>query len=687
MRAFLLGTPFFRILLAFVCGIFLFEYAESVALAWPLFLAAVLFFIAHFFTKQHITIYKLRWLFGCGVFLFFAAFGFQISAWHKQQNAFANLNKAGVFQAELLSDPVVKPRSFMLKVKTIAFAADSLHFKPTQGNAIVYVAKDSRVQTLRGGDVFLLSTNMLSVRVNGNPEEFNYAHYLARKGFGASVYVDSLHWRLLHRAEGFSLFRLAATCQRHLLQIYKQHEISGDEFAVLAALTLGYQDEIRDELYVSYSNSGALHILSVSGLHVGIVYLIFAFALSFLDKTAKTRLLKSLLIIFLLWAYAVITGLSPSVMRAALMFSMMAFAPVLGFKSNIYNTIFFSAWLLLCIDPNFIFDVSFLLSYTAVLSIVIFHPIFKRLFYFKNKILNWSWDLFCVSIAAQIGTFPLGMYYFHKFSNHFLLTNFIAIPVSTLIIYAAVLLFVLSAVPYLGAGLAWMLKWLLKAQNGSIVFIDSLPHATFHRWISEWEVVLLYLFVLAVVLFVMRKRYAFLLAALFSLFAVQAMHLWRHAESLQTDRLLVYADTKASAVNIISENKNILFADNVQRTKQLAESYWLKNQIEGPHIKTLSGVCFTTFAGKRVCVLGDEAFKFKKSTHKVSIDYLVLTNKICVSMRDITHLFEVKTLVVDNSFSDWKLQKLKQDCKKHGISFYSTKEKGALLLQIDKKVH
>jgi competence protein ComEC len=158
----------------------------------------------------------------------------------------------------------------------------------------------------------------------------------------------------------------------------------------LAALTLGYQDEIKDDLYNSYSNSGAMHILSVSGLHVGIIYVVFLFLFSFLNKTKQTLLIKSALIITLLWGYAFITGLSPSVMRASLMFSLVALADALNSKSNIYNSVFFSAFVLLLINPNYLFDVSFLLSYSAVLSIVYFHPKIKRLAHFNNKFLNWS---------------------------------------------------------------------------------------------------------------------------------------------------------------------------------------------------------------------------------------------------------------------------------------------------------
>lgn len=687
MRSFLLGTPFFRIFLAFVAGILMFEFAESGQWSLILFVASILFFGAHILFKTKTSIYKLRWLFGCGVFLFFTGFGWQMASWQKHKNRFENLNRQGVFKAELLADPVEKPRSVMLKLQTEAYAADSLHFVESCGNAIVYIPKTKDSQALRIGDKLLLETKMIAPKQNGNPEEFNYLRYLQRKGFAASVYVPEGNWRILSKADGYSIFRLAADCRRHLLEVYHKYGISGDEFAVLAALTLGYQDEIRDELYTSYSNSGALHILSVSGLHVGIIYLVFAFCFSFLNKTAKMRLLKSGLIILFLWVYALITGLSPSVMRAAMMFSLLAFGDIFRYKSSIYNTVFFSASLLLCIDTNFIFDVSYQLSYVAVLGIVLFQPYIKSLLYVKSKALKWCWDLFCVSMAAQIATFPLGMYYFHKFSNHFLLTNFVAIPISTLIIYASVLLFVFSFVPYVNAGLSLILKALLIAQNKSIEFIDHLPFSTFQSWVSEWDVLFLYLAIAAILLFYLRKRYALLFLGLSSLLAVQAMHLWRHYESKQQNCLLVYADSKSSAIELVKGDKHTVFTNNSLRLVELSRAFCLKEQMHDADVKSLHGALFANFEGLRIAIVADSVLKFKKTEKRMKLDYLILTNKAAISMRDINQLFELKTLVIDSSCSEYKLKKLKQDCEKYGIRCYSTKESGALILQIDKKVH
>lgn len=685
MKDFLLRTPFVRIFIAVVSGILLFEYFFWAELFAGFFIClGILFLTVHLFLRGN-NLYKLRWLFGYGVFLFFMGFGFFLSQYTWQKNQFSHLGESGLFQIEVKSVPVEKPKSYMLKVQTLSFSKDSVHFSPTQGKALLYLPKTKDARSLCIGDRLLVSTRLSAPNLPGNPEEFNYPQYLFRKGYAANSFVDSVHWCLLQRNSSFSIFQLAAKCQTKLLEIYKHYKIGGDEFAVLGALTLGYQDEIRDELYVSYSNSGALHILSVSGLHVGIIYFIFAFILSFLDKSAKTRLLKSLLIIVLLWMYAFITGLSPSVMRAALMFSLVALGSVFRYKSSIYNTIFFSAFVLLLINPNYIFDVSYLLSYSAVLSIVIFQPPIKRLLRFENKLANWSWDLFCVSIAAQIGTFPLGMYYFHKFSNHFLLTNFIAIPISTGIIYLAVLLFVFASVPFLGNWIAIVLKFLLIVQNKSIVFIDHLPYSTFHRWIDGWEVILMYLCVLFFTQFILRKRYWMLAFALTCVVVFQTADFYRNYNSHQESGMVVYSDKNSLGIDFVANGNHLLYATDKSRVEQLASNYWLKKQLEKPAEYINHNKGFLEFEGKKIGVVADSSFHFKKTMHRLKLDYLILGNKSPVTIRDIENLFEVKILIVDATFSDSKLNRLKKDCRKAGIHYYLIKEKGAFVLNLTKK--
>lgn len=685
MPLFLLRTPFYRILLALIIGILLFSYLKLSLFIIPLFLGGILCIVAHYYFQRRNLHYNFRWLFGSGILLIFIGLGIYISKYQEEQNRFQNLGRHGVFQVEVTASPVNKPKTYLVKVKTTAFAADSIHFSPTQGNAILYIAKTAPSQSLRIGDQLIIGGKLEAPKQYHNPEEFNYANYLAQKGIGATSYVDSTHWKLVKHSTEFSIFQYASDLRNKLLSIYKTHHIEGDEFAVLAALTLGYQDEIQDDLYTSYSNSGAIHILSVSGLHVGIIYVVFMFLLSFLNKTTQTRILKSIVIILLLWGYALLTGLSPSVMRATIMFSLVALATVVDAKSQIYNTLFLSAFLLLLYNPNYIFDVSFLLSYTAVLSIVFFHPLLKNLVHFNNKPLAWSWELFSVSIAAQIGTLPFCMYFFHQFSNYFLLTNFIAIPISTGIIYLALLLYIVSPFTILSQWIGIALNWLLKAQNSSIIFIDKLPFSTFHAWINEFEAFLLFGIIILASAFIIKKRFVYLVGTLLCILTLQGSFLVRNWQSEKIEEVIVYANPKFTAIDFINKSSHYYYTTDSLKFIKTAEAFWLKNNLsEAISIEQARNYNkgFFSFNGKTFCILTDSTYRHKRVTKRLEIDYLIVGGKCAIKSTDIDNLFHTKNIIIDATHTEWSTKKWVDACTKRGINCYTLKEKGCLTLKL-----
>ncbi len=685
MKDFVLRTPFFRIYLALAGGVLLNEIFSFVNLFLPFFAISLLFFLFHYYIQKSEILFKLRWLFGCGVFLFFIGAGLFIAQNFDSKTEFSALDKSGIFELEVKNVPAEKAKSFAIEVTALQFAADSIHFLSAKGNALLYLAKAEEAENLCVGDRILVATTFSVPKKNSNPEGFDFSEYLRRKGLRATAYADSLHWQKSYAETGFSIIQLAHDFREKLLNVYKEQQIDDDEFAVLGALTLGYTDEISSELYLSYSNSGALHILSVSGLHVGIVYVIFTFLLSFLDKTSQTRFSKSLIIIALLWSYAIITGLSPSVMRASLMFSIVAFGEIFRYKSKIYNSIFFSAFLLSLINPNYIFDISFQLSYMAVLGIVFFQPKIKGLFSFKNRFYNWCWDLFCVSVAAQIVTFPLGLFYFHKFSNHFLLTNFIAIPISTAIIYLAVLLFIVSPIPLLASWVGFALKCLLKAQNESIIFVDHLPFSIFQTWISETDILLFFAAIVCFTLFLMRKRALLLLLGLGSILCIQIGDLWRFYKGINNTQLIVYEDNKSTTIDFIQPNRHCFFTTDSVRGKMLVEDFWLKYDYEEPLFVEKSPKCengFFHFEGKQICVITNDFYSRKIASVKLPVDYLIVGNRSKISDREIANLFIPKEIILDGSISTYRAEKIKQYCEANEIKFHSIAEKGAWIKEL-----
>jgi competence protein ComEC len=408
---FLQRTPFFRLLLPLIIGIITYQYVEF--FQWSLMLllgVSFLLIFPGFFIRNATMQFQLRWLFGVGISLFLFTLGYFLSIQYDTKNTFQHINKQGVFRVELTELPIEKENSYLCRVKTIQYFENNRAFS-TSGKAIVYFQKDSASAQLQSGDRLLIQTTFQKPDGVINPDGFDYRSYLKRQGIGATTYLNSDRWVKTDRNEAFSIFRLAESAQQNLLDIYRRFGITGDEYAVLAALTLGSKDALHPELRQNYTTSGGMHILAVSGLHVGIIFMVLSFLLKSFHRTPRRKYVKALLIVLLLWTYAFVTGLPPSVVRATLMFSLIAIGASLERKPQIYNTISFAAFIMLLVNPNYLYDVGFQLSFSAVVSIVYFQPMISKWFVIENKMLRWAWELTAVSLAAQIGTAAFSLFY------------------------------------------------------------------------------------------------------------------------------------------------------------------------------------------------------------------------------------------------------------------------------------
>jgi competence protein ComEC len=287
----------------------------------------------------------------------------------------------------------------------------------------------------------------------------------------------------------------------------KEAKLSGNELAVASALILGYRSDLDKELMTAYAGAGATHVLAVSGLHVGIVYVILNFLLKFLNRYRYGRIIRTIILVLLLFSYAALTGLSASVFRAATMFSFVAIGSAFNRNTNIFNTLAASAFCLILYEPMIIMQVGFQLSYTAVIGIVLIQPRLFKLYTFKNQLLDWAWSITCVSVAAQIATFPLGLLYFHQFPNLFLISNLLVIPAAAAILYLGFSLFIFSfwnpALLYFG----FLLKTLISSLNQVVVWIEKVPYAVLSGIdISTLESLIIYLIIAGILVFIIQEK-------------------------------------------------------------------------------------------------------------------------------------------------------------------------------------
>jgi len=397
----------------------------------------------------------------------------------------------GHFVATVRSAPIAKNKSYRVDLRL-----DSVILKQTSQalntNIIAYLEKTEEAQRLLPGKRIEITSSLQAPMEAMNPGDFDYKSYLQRQEIFATCYLSQEDWKNIE-GESYTIRIAAARIQNYVVNLLEAQNYGPKELALVAALTVGYKQMIDQDQRAAYVSSGATHVLAVSGLHVGIIYVFLMRIFKTLGTNKKLIILRTFFIIILLWCFAFITGLSPSVTRATLMFSLVALGKMSKQNSSIYNTVFMSAFLLLFHNPRLIYDLGFQLSYSAVLGIVSLQPYFSALFQQKMHLPKNLAELMAVSMAAQIGTAPISIHTFHCFPTYFLLTNIWIIPLVTIIVNGAVFLILLSLSPLPTWPIAKPLEWALKGMNGGVEIISHLPHALHSNlYIDQWTMGLIY---------------------------------------------------------------------------------------------------------------------------------------------------------------------------------------------------
>jgi len=505
-------VPFFRLLVPLVVGILVQLSLQPLHASMNILLLPVIGFCI-LVVLSLLRKWELRWVYGLMLNLFMLVCGLVLSVNFTFNDDLSDLHEQGVV-VRLTESPQLRARSLRAVGKVVR-VMDKGSISPNEEKVLLYFSlTDSAAAQLQCGDIMAALLRFSTIEEPQNPYQFNFKQYMLARQIRFSSFVEPDSWaRVGHHENG--LVQLAGDLRRKLLAMFSEFGLKDREYAVVSALTVGYTDLLDDALQKTYSTTGAMHILSVSGLHVGLVYGLLAFLLSFLPKRAFFRIIKLPIQVVFLWFFALITGLSPPVCRSAFMFSLVAVGQGFNFRTNILNTLAAAAFALLVANPNNLLQVGFQLSFLAVLSIVVFHPFIYRLFTFKSKILDYFWSLIAVSVAAQLGTIPVTLAAFGQFPTYFMLSNIIAIPLSTLILYAAVALVVFSPVPLVGAFIGKILLVLTRSLNGGLQWIESLPHSSISGvYISRLQMLVLLSALVFISLYIVLKHSSQLRAAL-----------------------------------------------------------------------------------------------------------------------------------------------------------------------------
>lgn len=562
------NIPFLRITIALAVGVVFGTYFHIEPIFTFLFLGLLLIGLI-ILNKNYRFSFNVH--FGIGIQLFFVFLGIVLTHQHNKKPV---LFDKGNFIAVVLETPLEKQNSFksILQIEAVGYSGTIL---PTKETVIAYFAKTDSIENLKAGDIIVFDKPPQTVENNNNPYEFDYKNYLAKKLIYRQVFIPSGSWLKTNQTKK-SISIWAEQTREKLLAIFRKQPIDETEFEILSALTLGYKRELEPETKRIFSASGASHVLAVSGLHVGVLYYMITLFFGFLRNIKSGRYMFMLISISILWIYAFITGLSPSVLRAATMFSIFAIGENLNRRSNIYNLMAVSAFILLLINPNNLFDIGFQLSYAAVFGIVFLQPKLEKLIFIRNKLLRFFWMLITVSLAAQIATFPITSYYFGQFPIYFWLTNTFVIPAVMVLIPLGISLLFASTIPVISTILAFLLNYILKITYFLLSLIYQLPFSVFNISIEPFQFVLLISAVGFAFVFIKNQNIFFLKATLFSILVVLLSTLVLTINQLNQTEVIVYNTGKNTAIQLIHGKLNYI----VTNEKLTNEEKWFHPGIQ-----------------------------------------------------------------------------------------------------------
>lgn len=503
-----------------------------------------------------------------------------------------------------------------------------------------------------------------------NPDQFDYGNYLSTKSIMAQVYVGSGHLKIGNQIQK-DAFYYSDQLRTRILNNLERNHFNPTELAVVAALILGQQQDINSDIMQDYQFAGAVHILSVSGLHVGFILMFLTFLLRLLPNTKWNRRIRLSIIIISLWGFAILAGLSPSVVRSVTMFSFVAVGMHLKRNTDIFHTLLVSMLLILAFKPSFLFDVGFQLSYVALFFILWLQPVLAAIWNPKNKIVLYFWQLLTVSFAAQIGTLPLSLYYFHQFPGLFFVTNLLVIPLLSVVMGLGILVMIPAAFNYVPQMLVALLEW-------SIAMLNKIIHwvASFEQFIisdislNRYLMMSAYILIIAIIIWLKKPNFGKAIFAVCALIIFQGCYFgtqWSH----ETQNEWIVFDVKKSTMITERNGKQITVYSNDKIDKnRLLTSYAVANFSEIMTQKPLRNTAF--FNNKKILILDS----LSVYPNHCNPDVLLLTKSPKINLDRLLQNCNPKIIVADASNYKSYIQLWKATCKAQKIPFHATAETG-----------
>ncbi len=621
--------------------------------------------------------------FGVIAFLTATSLGIVIENFHQEKNHTTHYTQFSPEQSKISSNTilireVLKPTNYYQRYIGEIVLKDSLQ---VSGRVLIHIQKDSASNSLHVDDILYTNTVLKKVRSALNPTNFDYKTYLNDRYIYHQLYLKTNDF-ISSENTSQTIYGYAANIRNQIHKSLITANFKADELAVIEALLLGQRQQISKELQNNYANAGAIHILAISGLHIGIIVLLLNFLLKPITRFRHGKVLKLLMMVFILWSFAIISGLSASVVRAVTMFTAIVIATHFKRQTNTFQVLIISMFFLLICKPHFLFDVGFQLSYAAVFAIVWLQPLWKKLWNPRLWFLKSFWSLLTVSLSAQLGVLPLSLYYFHQFPGLFFIANLTIIPVLGIILIFGILVIILAYFEILPEFLSVLYSYIIQLMNHFIAWIASHEQFLFDDiFISLYQIMGCYLVIIGFANYFHFPKRKHLKLALLSILICQSLwFLDRFQYMPKSNSFMVFHQHKASVLahqngtdlQIFHDLDSIAFAKNYVIQQQVSQRF-----LTSTNIDTLQNV----YRLQNDYLLRIDSVGVYESL-SFSPKYVLLTQSPKINLDRMIETLQPELIIADGSNYKSYIKRWKIAAAKQKIPFHTTYEKGFISIYL-----
>ena len=632
----------FRLTICLATGIFLFDTLWPENFSWSYWVAIWLLLVIVCGGVFWFSRWRWRWLFGVMAGMAFFLWG-GISVVHQRETVQYDWDgEPAIYKGIVESVPEVRGKTFRAEVRVDVQRLSNGNWKRIDRNILLSWMPDSLSKPLACGDSVCFYAKVSYPFSEKELTRFDYGDYLLRKSISGTALAYAGNWRCTGKPRSLSVSQLAKVCQQQVVDVYRSWGFDQDVQAVVSALTIGEKTDLTPELKAMYSAAGVSHVLALSGLHVGILSCILLWLFYPLTYLKHGRKILAFLVVCLLWLFAFISGLSSSVVRAVVMYSLYTFASFCSEErfSGMHSLVL-AAFLMLIYNPFFLFDISFQLSFTAVFSILAFYPLFSRWLCIKNCVLRYVWNTLSLSVSAQLGTLPFILYYFGSFPTYFLLVNLVVVILAGGILMLTLVALCIASVPMVGSTVMTLLEWCTSVLNESTRWVQQLDGS---------QITSVYL---------SSSQACLLTAVIICFYLCWASGI--HRKASDWIRLLMVCNlfVVVSCVEYTGEAPKQLYFFR-------SEVYTRKRDCVSTHRSETGLLCIRNV---HIAVLDDARWRTCESLSRLPLEYAYICRGFKGSLSQLDKLFVIRQVILDSSLSDAFREKLIRECQLLKISY------------------